>query len=282
MSMLKDFRHPKSLLRQRPTLRFPDWHQTPEPSRRGRVQHGGPWVISFSGQMHHGQAITSPWSTTEGSCLTESCLRSLDSRSSWSHAGEPGLGQGELDPSSLYHQPRVKVRLFWKDHMGLNGNKRSYTAGVLNTWAPGPSHRDSSSDDSRQLLERCPLKCSCTKHSDHPVPAFGEKKKNTSSWQKKHNLPASSRGPGHLPGLSDSPFLRGMPMEPVKYSSFWLQENSPSMCPGMGQFGLGITACDHRRWLAFLFVRKEQEAWEQGVTKAYQINTQLRSPFSVF
>lgn len=45
-----------------------------------------------------------------------------------------------------------------------------------------------------------------------------------------------------------------MHLEPVKYSSFWLQGSSLSKCPRT------VTACDHRRWLVSLFVKNVEEA----------------------
>jgi len=277
--MLKAFRQPKSFLRQRPALSSPAWHQSPKPSRREGVHHGGHWVISSSRQMHHGHTTTSPWSPTKGSCLTECYLPSPNSRSSWSHAGVLGLGQGELSPSSLHHQLRAKMLLFWKDCAGWNGNKRSYTTGVLNTWAPGPSYSKGFSEGSRQVWRHVPWSVPAL---NTVITQFQVLANKNCSQQKKHNPPNSSRGPGHLPGLSDALFFRGMHLEAGKYSPFWLQDGSPSKSPRAGQFGRRVTACGHRRWLIFLFVRKAEEAGEQGLTKAYKMNIQLCSPFSVF
>lgn len=101
--------------------------------------------------MHQSHAKTSPGSPKKGFCLTEWYPRSPNSTYSWSHTGVPGLEQRELNPSSRCYQLRAKILLFWKEHSGLKRKKRSYTESVLNTWAPGPSHRDCFSEGSRHL-----------------------------------------------------------------------------------------------------------------------------------
>lgn len=195
VSMLKAFRHPKSLLRRRPALRSLAWRQSPKPSRREGVHHGGHRVISSSRQMHHSHAITSPRSSAEGSCLTECYLRPPNGRSCRPQAGMPELGQGELSPSSLCHQLRVKRLLFWKEHAGLNRNKRSYKAGVLNTWAPGLSHRDGFSDDSRQVWKGVPWNVPALNTVITQFQVLGKKKWFPTEETQSHNFFQRSRAP---------------------------------------------------------------------------------------
>lgn len=101
-------------------------------------------------------------------------------------------------------------------------------------------------------LERCPVKCACTQHSDHPVPGSRKKKWFPTEETQSHNFFQRSRAP---PGSILFPLFERHAFGASEIQQFLTPRQQPKQgCPRT------VTACDHRRWLVFLFVRKVEEA----------------------
>lgn len=121
------------------------------------------------------------------------------------------------------------------------------------------------------------MKPPCTTYCNHT--GLGPRNK-TSSRLKTHNPPVSSRGQGHLPGLSYSFSFRDKHFKSVKHSSFWQQPKHISQ-------DKAIRAGNHRlqsQEMVYLPLNENSiGSWktrsDRGLQNEY---TTIQSPFSLF